>query len=189
MNTMNFIVWMFPVIFMLHDFEEIIMAEVWGNRYRKNINAVWPKRQPFGLNYIHSCQTSALAIGVAVEFLLFSLISLFSVVFQSYFLWYSAFLGVTIHLVFVHMLICIQFKHYVPGVITSVIFILPSIRFLCVAKMILHYDPGTILLSLLLGIVLIMIIIPVLHKSMGSWSEWLYKYSETQEGQTPDSKR
>jgi len=33
MNTMNFIVWLFPVIFMLHDFEEIIMVEVWGSHY------------------------------------------------------------------------------------------------------------------------------------------------------------
>lgn len=180
MNTMNFIVWMFPVIFMLHDFEEIIMAEVWGSRYRKEINTVWPKRQPFGLNYIRFCQTPTFSIGVEVEFLLFSLISFLSVIFQSYFLWYSAFLGATLHLVFIHMLICIRFKHYVPGVITSVIFILPSVWILYVAKMILHYDLGVILLACLLGIVLMIIIIPVLHKAMGSWSKMLHNYSETQ---------
>jgi hypothetical protein len=180
MNTMNFIVWIFPVIFMLHDFEEIIMAEVWGSRYSKEINTVWPKRQPFGLNYIRFCQTPTFSIGVEVEFLLFSLISFLSVIFQSYFLWYSAFLGFTLHLVFVHMLICIRFKHYVPGVITSIIFILPSVWILYVAKMIIHYDMGTILLSCLLGIILTIIIIPVLHKAMGSWSKLLYNYSETQ---------
>ncbi len=180
MNTMNFIVWMFPVIFMIHDFEEIIMAEVWGSRYRKEINTVWPKRQPFGLNYIHVCQTPTFSIGVEVEFLFFSLISLLSVVFQSYFLWYSAFLGVTLHLVFVHMLICIPFKHYVPGVVTSIIFILPSIWFLYAAKMILHYDLRVLLLSCLLGIALVMVMIPVLHKAMGSWSEMLHNYSKAQ---------
>lgn len=179
MNTMNFIVWMFPIIFMLHDFEEIIMAEVWSKRYKREIDTAWPKRQPFGLNYIHFCQTPTFSIGVEVEFLLFSLISLFSVIFRSYFLWYSAFLGVTLHLVFVHMFICIRFKHYVPGVITSIIFILPSIWILYVAKIIIYYDQRTILLSCFWGIILIIIIIPVLHKAMGSWSKLLHNYSET----------
>lgn len=180
MNTMNFIVWMFPVIFMLHDFEEIIMVEVWGSRYKKELNTVWPKKQPFGLNYIHFCQTPTFSIGVEVEFFLFSLISLLSVIFQSYFLWYSAFLGITLHLVFVHMLIFIQFKHYVPGLITSIIFLLPSVWILYVAKMIINYDLGTILLSCLLGIILTIIIIPVLHKAMGSWSILLHNYSKIQ---------
>jgi hypothetical protein len=116
MNKMSFIVWMLPVIFMIHDFEEIIMVEEWGKRYRKEINIAWPKRQPFGLNYIQNCQTPIFSIGVEVEFLLFSLISLFSVFFQSYFLWYGAFLGVMLHMFFIHVLICLRFKNYVPGV-------------------------------------------------------------------------
>ncbi|AOT71914.1 HXXEE domain-containing protein [Geosporobacter ferrireducens] len=180
MNTMSFIVWMLPVIFMIHDFEEIIMAEVWGKRYRQEINTVWPKKQPFGLNYIHNCQTPTFSIGVGVEFLLFSLISLFSVIFQSYFLWYGAFLGLILHMVFIHMVMCVWFKNYVPGVITSVIFLLPSIWFLYAAEKILYYGAGTILLACLLGSVLIITIIPMLHKFMGSWSKWLYKYSEAQ---------
>lgn len=180
MNTMNFIVWMLPIIFMIHDFEEIIMTEVWSKRYRKEINIAWPKRQPFGLNYIHNCQTPTFSVGVEVEFLLFSLISMFSVIFQSYFLWYAAFLAVILHMVFIHMFMCVQFKNYVPGVITSAIFLLPCIWFLYTAKKMLHYGAGKILLACLLGIALIIIMIPGLHKLMGSWSIWLYKYSEVQ---------
>lgn len=180
MYTMNFIVWMFPVIFMIHDFEEIIMAEVWGCRYRKEISEVWPNRQPFGLNNMHFYKTPAFSIAVEVEFLLFSLISLFSVIFQSYFLWYSGFLGITLHLVFVHMLLCIRFRNYVPGVITSIIFILPNVWILYLAQTIIRYDMRTILLSCLLGIILIIILIPMLHKAMGLWSKWLQKYSKTQ---------
>ncbi|MGB8450809.1 MAG: HXXEE domain-containing protein [Anaerocolumna sp.] len=177
MNTMNFIVWMLPVIFMIHDFEEIIMAEVWGKRFRKEINTAWPKRQPFGLNYIQNCHTPAFSIGVEVEFLLFSLISLLSVIFQSYFFWFSAFSGIILHMVFIHILMCVRFKHYMPGVITSVIFLLPSVLFMYKAKKILQYELGTILTACMLGIVLIIIMIPVLHKLMGTWSEWLYRYS------------
>nr|WP_263496377.1 HXXEE domain-containing protein [Clostridium estertheticum] len=97
-----------------------------------------------------------------------------------YFLWYGAFLGVTLHLLFIHMLICIRFKHYVPGVVTSIIFILPSIWFLYDANKILHYGISTILLASLLGIILTLILMPALHKIMGSWSKCLYKYSEIQ---------
>ncbi|MHC1681550.1 MAG: HXXEE domain-containing protein [Clostridiaceae bacterium] len=181
MNTMNFIVWTFPVIFMLHDFEEIIMAEVWGKRYKKRINSIWTKHQPFGLNYVKLCQTPTFSIGVEILFFLFSLISLFSVIFQNYFLWYSAFLGVTLHLVFVHVFICIRFKNYVPGIITSIIFLPPSVWLLITAEKILQYNLLTILLAGLLGIILTTALIPVLHKLMGSLSEMLYRYSETEE--------
>ncbi|MFD3158013.1 HXXEE domain-containing protein [Haloimpatiens sp. FM7330] len=181
MNTMSFIVWMLPIIFMLHDFEEIIMAKVWGNRYRKAINTTFPKRQPFGLNYVHNCHTPTFSIGVEIVFLLHSLISLFSVIFQNYFLWYGDFLGFALHLVFIHMLICIRFKHYVPGVITSIIFLLPSVWFLYTAEKILHYGVSTILLACLLGIILTIILMPALHKLMGPLSKWLYKYSQVQE--------
>jgi hypothetical protein len=181
MNTMSFIVWMLPIIFMLHDFEEIIMVEAWGNRYRKAINTAWPQKKPFGLNYVHNYQTPTFSIAVEIVFLFFSLVSLFSVIFQNYFLWFGAFLGVTIHLVFVHMLICIRFKHYVPGVITSIIFLLPSVWFLYNAKQILHYNVNTILLACLLGIILIIALLPTLHKLMVSLSKWLSRYSEPQE--------
>lgn len=181
MNTMSFIVWMFPIIFMLHDFEEIMMAEVWGKHYRKAINTACPKRQPFGLNYVHNYQTPTFSVVVEILFLFFSLISFFSVIFQNYFLWYSAFLGVTLHLFFVHMLICIKFKHYVPGVITSILFLLPSVWFLYTAEKLLHYSTVTNLLACLFGIVLTISLIPVLHKLMGPLSKWLSKYSEPQE--------
>ena len=37
MNTINTIVWLFPVIFMLHDFEEIIFVEAWKRKYKRKI--------------------------------------------------------------------------------------------------------------------------------------------------------
>lgn len=178
MRTMNFIVWMLPVIFMLHDFEEIIMAEVWAKRYKKQINALWPGRQPFGLNYIHNCYTPTFSIGVGVEFILFSLISLLSVGFDGYFVWYSAFLGVLIHMAVIHIPICLRFKNYVPGVITSIIFLFPGIWLLYRAETILHYSTEALVFTCLLGVLLMGVLIPLLHKLMSFWSQWLYKYSE-----------
>ncbi|AOT71854.1 HXXEE domain-containing protein [Geosporobacter ferrireducens] len=140
---------------------------------------VWVKWKPFGLNYIHNFQTPTFSIAVGVEFLGLSLISLFSIVFNSFFIWYGAFLGLILHYVLIHILLCIRFKGYVPGVITSAIFLIPSIWILREANMILNYRIGTILLACLLGVVLMYIFFQVLYKLMGYWSELLYKHSKT----------
>lgn len=34
MNNINTIVWLLPIIFMIHDFEEIIFIKVWRKRYQ-----------------------------------------------------------------------------------------------------------------------------------------------------------
>lgn len=181
MNTMNSIVWMLPIIFMIHDFEEIIMSEAWGKRCKRTIDKIWPKMQPFGLKYIHVCQTPTFAIGVEINFVLFSLISFFSVMFQNYLLWFVAFSAITLHMILLHMIMCIHFKGYVPGVITSVIFVLPSIWFLFKAETILHYSIGSILFACLIAVILTVIMVTTLHKFMGCLSKLIYKYSEAKE--------
>lgn len=178
MNHMNFIVWMLPVIFMLHDFEEIIMAEVWGKRYHERINRIWPKRQPFGLKYVKEYPTPALALGVNVEFLLFSMVSWLSAVFNSYYVWYGCMMGFIFHLIFVHIILCIPFKGYVPGVITTVIFLIPSIYYAFVSAELLQLNSLTFFLSLIGGILLLLTLLPILHKLFGPWSNWLYHYSK-----------
>ncbi|WP_275507564.1 HXXEE domain-containing protein [Clostridium ragsdalei] len=170
---------MFPIIFMLHDFEEIFMTEVWAKRYKKEIDMAWPKRQPFGLDYMHFYQSPTIALGIYFEFILYLLISLLSAVFKSYFIWYSTFLGVTLHLLLIHIIIgSFKFKHYVPGVITSIIFLLPSIYYLYVSGKMLHYTGTTVILAFLLGIALLIALLPILHKSMGPCSNWFHKYSK-----------
>jgi hypothetical protein len=83
-------------------------------------------------------------------------------------------------MVFIHMFICVQFKNYVPGVITSVILLLPGMWFLYSAEKILHYDAGIILFACLLGAGLIVFMILSLHTLMGNLSKWLYQYSKGQ---------
>lgn len=178
MNNIAFWVWLLPILFMLHDFEEIIMAEAWGNRYQTKINRIWPKRQPFGLKYVHkSYQTAAFSIGVEVIFLFYALISFFSVLFNNYFLWYAIMIGLLLHFIFLHIIMSIRFKNYVPGVITSILFLFPNGWILYYAQKILHYSIPTILLACATVVALAVILFPILHKSMGSWSKWIEKYS------------
>ncbi|MCB2342857.1 HXXEE domain-containing protein [Clostridium estertheticum] len=177
MNTMNFIVWMLPVIFILHDFEEIIMAEGWGKRYNERINKIWPKNPPFGLNYSKKCQTASIALGVNIELVLFSLISWFSAAFQSYYVWCGAMYFFIFHLV-IHIILCIKFKGFVPGVITAIIFLAPSIFYAYAAEKILCIDAITLTVAFLIGLAFaLFVMLPLLHKFTGPCAKWLYKYS------------
>ncbi|BCY17377.1 hypothetical protein hrd7_12260 [Leptolinea sp. HRD-7] len=177
METMGFLVWMLPVIFMLHDFEEIIMAEVWDKRFHERIMEKFPKRRPFGLGVNYAWQTPTLSIAVAIEFVLFSLVSLLSVACQSYFLWFCAYLGLLLHMVFIHILASLWFKGYVPGVVTSAILLVPGIFYLMKAQSILKFDAPTLMLAGGIGIALLAVILPALHAFMGVTDRWLDRYS------------
>lgn len=178
MNSMYFFVWLLPLIYMLHDFEEIFMVEVWSKRYKNEIDAAWPKRQPFGLNYIQHCQTPTFAFTVYILFIISTTVSLLSLVFQTYFVWYGIFLGITLHFILAHVPICFKVKHYGPGIFSSIILLFPSIWCLYKVAMLLHYSPLTILLTLLLGLVLTVFVLLFFHKKMGTWSEMIYRYSQ-----------
>lgn len=178
MNSMGFLVWFLPVIFMVHDFEEIIMAEVWGNRFNQKIQRLFPGRRPFGLGKNHAWYTPVLSIAVGLEFLLFSAICFFSVAYQNYFLWFSAFLGLIIHMVFIHIAVCFPFKGYVPGVVTSIASLPPAIIVLAAAINCVKYSAGTILVAGLLGIILLAVIVPALHGFMNISDRWLDTYSK-----------
>lgn len=179
MGNIVFLVWLLPILFMLHDFEEIVMAEAWENRYKAKIGRIWAKRQPFGLKYVHaSYQTAAFSIGVEVEFLFFSLASFFSVFFHHFFLWYAIMIGLLLHFVLLHIAMTIRFRNYVPGVVTAVVFLLPGGWVLYEAQKILRYTVPTILLACATTVVLAAVLFPVLHRAMGPWSERLARYAD-----------
>lgn len=175
---MYFIVWLLLLIYMLHDFEEIFMGEVWAKRYSSEIDAAWPNRKPFGLNYVHHCQTPTFAFTVYVLFMITTVVSLLSVIFQNYFVWYGIFFGIAAHFILVHVPMCIKIKHYVPGIFSSIILIVPSVWCLYNAAVLLHYDVMMILIVLILGLALSIFVLLFFHKKMGNWSEMLYRYSQ-----------
>jgi len=117
MENFYIIIWLLPIVFMIHDFEEIIFFESWLNKNRDYLAAKFPKitkRMPFFDNF----STSAFAFAVAEEFILLSLITLFSVIFNNYLLWLAAFMGFFAHLL-MHLGQWIIFKRYIPAIFTT----------------------------------------------------------------------
>lgn len=178
MKTMYFIVWVLPIIYMLHDFEEIIMVEAWGKRYHDALNKTFPKKQPFGLNYMHSHRTATLSTGIYALYTFFVIVSFCSALLNRYFLWYSAMLVITIHFILPHVILSIKFKHYVPGLITAILFLIPGIYYLNAARILLHYNIPTLLMACITGLILMFILLPLSHKSLKSISLWLMHYAK-----------
>ena len=171
MTNMNAMIWLFPVLFMLHDFEEIILVEAWKKRYKSKLDRIKSGKLVFS-----GCdKTSAFSIGVAIEFLIFSLVTLLSSWRGTYSFWYVLFLGFTIHLIG-HCLICILYKFYVPGVITSILFLPWSLYILYTAYQSLSFNVAHIFIYAVTGIVAMLLLIHALHGCMGMFEKALKKY-------------
>jgi choice-of-anchor C domain-containing protein len=95
----------------------IIVVGAWKKKYSNVIKLSKPKKLPFS-DFV---STESFSCGVAEEFLLLTIVSLLSCIFGNYFLWFALFFAFVLHLV-IHFVLCIRFGHYVPGLLTSVIF-------------------------------------------------------------------
>jgi len=117
MNNYSTIVWLLIVVFMIHDFEEIIFFKSWLNKNKDYLAKKYPKISKY-LPFFDNFSTSAFALAVAVLFILLSLITLGSVIFNNYVLWLAAFMVFFVHL-FMHLGQWIILKRYVPAIWTT----------------------------------------------------------------------
>ena len=92
-----------PVVFMLHDFEEIIIFKPWLEKNRDELKRRFPRiDKTLSKNHDH-LSTSAYAVAVLHEFFIITVITYFSLYFGSYHWWFGAFAAFSLHLV-VHLL-------------------------------------------------------------------------------------
>lgn len=114
------ILWLLPIVFMLHDLEELIFIKWWLSRNKTTLLTRYPRLAPFVISHLDSLSTQALALVVAEEFLLLSLFTLLAVEYQLY----GAFAGfVAVYLLHLalHSFKAILMRQYVPATITAVL--------------------------------------------------------------------
>lgn len=107
-----------PVVFIFHDFEEIIMFEPWLKKNRDEIKRRFPPLDRALTKNHDRLSTSGFAVAVMHEFLIVAGITVLSLYFDSYFWWFGMFAVFSIHLV-AHVGQWIVFRKYVPVIITS----------------------------------------------------------------------
>lgn len=178
---MAFFVWLLPVLFTIHEFEEIFMIEAWYEGHKEKINRLWPKKKPFGLDHAGPYLTASIAIGIFCEFIVVILICFLCAIFNNYYVWYGFAVGFVLNSILLHGRDFIKFKGYTPGIVSIAVLFFPTIWILYQSNTILHYGVWEIVLStILVNVIFGLATFKVLHKSMISWSAWLHKYSKAE---------
>ncbi len=158
-------VWLFPVIFMFHDMEEIIGFKF----FLKHNGTELQKRFPFILHRYKDFSTEGFALAVYEELILCILISALAFFLDRNFLWYiwlGAFIGCDIHF-FIHLIQVGIYRRYIPACITSLICL--PVNTLIICRCLLYIaDPALFaILFMCLSTILVFVNIFIAQKLMG----------------------
>ena len=185
-----FNVWMLPILFILHDFEEMIVMPLWKIRHHQKLATL--KKPYFG----SVTQGSAFAVGVLEEFIILNLghlfdyhkflfgnefiillfISGFCQITHNNLLYLSFVIAYTSHFI-IHYIMCLLFRGYVPGVVTV------TLELPIVLLIIFHYWPSDSSLLSAISYILVAISIAyinlfIMHLIMPKIQTHLEKYAK-----------
>jgi hypothetical protein len=112
------LIWLFPIVFMIHEFEEIIFMRWWVKKNKEQILNKYPKLGKQVLGQFDIVSTEAFSLIVAEEFLIVSFIVIYSAFTNNYDLYIGLILAFSIHLL-THLIQSIVLKRYTPAIITT----------------------------------------------------------------------
>ena len=112
-------IWLLPLLFVFHDFEEIIGMRAWTARNAADICQRFPR---FAFIFKSTTTTEGFALAVAEEFVLLLIICglTFTGIRVFNLLWLGAFIAFTLHLV-VHIGQAVVIRKYIPALATSIL--------------------------------------------------------------------
>jgi hypothetical protein len=114
------LIWLFPIIFMIHEFEEIIFMRWWLEKYREPILNKYPNLGKRAIGQFDLISTEAFSLIVAEEFLIVSVIVVISALTTNYDLYAGLISAYSIHLLS-HLIQTIVIRKYTPAIITTVL--------------------------------------------------------------------
>lgn len=173
MNNIQIIIWLFPIIFIFHDFEEIIFMQAWISKNRSYLSQRFPKLSEKFMPHFENITTSSFALGVAEEFVLICIITIVSYMMNSYSLWLGLFIAFTIHLL-VHCLQTLILRKYAPVIVTSII-CLPICMYI-IKNTVQLFTLSTVIIYSILGFIIMVVNLVIVHKVMDIFQKWLERY-------------
>ena len=116
---MNQYIWLLPLLFVFHDFEEIIGMRAWTTRNAADICQRFPR---FAFIFKSTTTTEGFALAVAEEFVLLLIICglTFTGIRAFNLLWLGTFIAFSLHLV-VHIGQAVVIRKYSPALATSIL--------------------------------------------------------------------
>lgn len=112
-------VWLFPIIFIFHDMEEIIGFGIW----LKNNKKILGEKYPNILNTYKDFSTEGFSLAVFEELILCIAFSALAFLFDTQPLWYiwlGGFIACTLHFI-IHIGQAVWMRQYIPATATSII--------------------------------------------------------------------
>lgn len=173
MNNMQVIIWLFPILFMFHDFEEIIFMQAWISKNKSYLSERFPALSKKLLPHFDHLTTSSFALGVAEEFILISIITIITYLTNWYDLWIGSFIAFTLHLI-IHCFQILIVRKYIPVIVTSVI-CLPICIYI-IKQVIQLSTLNNIILYTILCFIIMIINLVVIHKVMYIFGKCLAQY-------------
>ncbi|WP_438444776.1 HXXEE domain-containing protein [Gorillibacterium sp. sgz5001074] len=118
------LMWLFPVVFMLHDFEEIIFIDGWWERHGSAVLPKLPARLRPRFLRIAQMTSAQFAVAVLLEFICFIPVTYAAVERGWLYLLLAANAVLFLH-VFTHVGQWLYLGRYTPGVVTAVLLGIP----------------------------------------------------------------
>lgn len=160
-----------PIIFMIHDFEEIIFFKKWILNNENELNGRFPKIAKHLILHFKNISTSTFALGVAEEFLLVSIISFLAVYNFAFELWYGIFIGFFIHII-IHIIQWIAYRKYIPSIVTSFLVLPYCIYTLTEINELNILEISEKLFWGVIGFIIVVINLLLIHKLMVKFEKW-----------------
>jgi hypothetical protein len=121
MNTTT-LLWLFPIFFMIHEFEEIVFVKPWTTHHQKDPGVA---NEMFMRNAsIRRISTATLALLIGEEFLIMVGLTAIAVHWQLYALFIGLLIAYSVHLI-VHLGEMVYFRRYIPGTVTALLTLPP----------------------------------------------------------------
>ncbi len=148
-------IWLFPLLFIFHDLEEIIGFMPWIERNEKLL----AKKASFILNTHKDLSTEGFALAVAEEFVVVFFVSFFAIFYHTrflYLIWLGGFVAFALHLV-LHILQAIWIRRYIPALATSILCLPVSSIIIWKTTTLLHVNTIELLVFSLIGILIVIV--------------------------------
>lgn len=165
---MELYVWLFPILFIVHDMEEIIGFGIWLEKNENMLVKKYPKiHQTY---YYYSTEGMAVAV---LETLLLSIgVTVLSIKTDFYGIWLGAFVAYGLHLV-IHILQSVAIHKYIPAVVTSILCLPITVWIICKSIENCGFSVGDVFLYGVIGIVIVMYNLKFAHYIMGCFTKWM----------------
>jgi len=175
------LMWLLPAVFMLHDFEEIIMMRPWVNRNADFLRERFPRLSNRILGHYKKLSTSSFALAVSEEFVIIAAVTFLAVEHGWYAAWGGVLLGFFAHII-VHLVQFLVVRRYAPMIITSIpaaLYCVYAVNYLLTAG----YTTWQALWPwTLFFIAFVAVNILLVHRMAARFEQWLRRYGKQEVG-------